>query len=834
MSFSALWKGELVSDKELTLLIDNLPQEIAEGLEKSINIKQLIDAVHFLGETLKSRCPTKLKTSLTTLGLTSKEAEAIIQETYGILNKSYIETKIRREFGSFSPFKLKRIDYASNIFESWMPLGAILHIAPGNSPSSGFLSVLEALICGNVNILKDTPRNGMFSIYLIEMLCSILDEIKPLIFAFHLSSKEEVLMNKLLNMCDGVSVWGGDTAISSIRKSVPPGIRLIEWGHKISFAYFTLNAVKDSEAMEALAHDICRMEQQACSSPQVLYIDTDNFNDIVSASEFFASALENVSKMYPLAQIDIHEQAEITTVTLMTKLQQPFGDSHVIEDKNLKWRILAEKNSDLKASPLYRTIWVKPLPKKNILKTLLPYRRWLQTVSLSCEKKDFSLLSYRLLKAGATRIVSPGNVFSSYPGEPHDGVFALTKYCKRVNLQDTNNILQRFSSIDELLPYRKRSLPANTPITDKTYFDNDKHLKNSKLFVKSGGSSGKSKLSGYTWNDYCMQMSTAAEGLFAVGFDINKDRCMNLFYCGHMYGGFLSIFSVLEKLGAVQFPMAAVEELEYVADFIIEHNINTLCGMPNYLIRLFHEQEKKLLNYKKIKKIFYAGEMFNPQQILHLKKTFNVKLIKSMVYGSNDIGPMGFACPYCKEGVHHLFTDAQILEIFKLNENKPVEKGEIGRLLFTPLMREGQNITRYEIGDLGRWVDEPCACGRTSPRFELMGRYGDIFKAGTNFLNYREFISCLSKYCDYSGLVQLKIDYESGRECITVMVDEKSHLDKETVYKVLTTYYKDLEEVVIIEPLIDLKIKLIKENEFVRTAESDKLISIIDNRKTVN
>jgi phenylacetate-coenzyme A ligase PaaK-like adenylate-forming protein len=829
-NYPILFQGN-ISQLSVDAAIDNLNNAIIEGLNIDINIREIFNGADTLGNILINDCPEELIKSLVETGISEKEAIETIKETSQILKKPYLEEKVKQELGSLNPFKISRINLGSDIFEGWIPLGTVLHIAPGNAPAIGFLTVIESLLCGNVSILKDTYRNGMFSLLMLQKLGEIVPELKPLLYGFHISSSQENLMEKLFNIVDGVAVWGGDGAISAIRNSVPPGVRIIEWGHKISFAYFTLNAAENSKSLEELARDICRMEQQACASPQVLYIDTDDFEQVKNVAYLLSKALKKVSPMYPIADIDIPSQAEITTTTLMNRLQQPFGDTLVIEDEELNWRILAENNSELKSSPLYRTIWIKPLKRKNIIKVLLPYRRWLQTVSLGCDSNDIPNLSINLIKAGVTRIVEPGKVFSSYPGEPHDGVRALSKYCKRVNIQGIGDKLPQIANLNELLPFSVKKLSPDTPTTDKSYFDNVSNSENSQIFVKSGGSSGKPKLSGYTWEDYNQQMQAGAEGLFAAGFDVKKDRCINLFYCGHLYGGFLSIFTVLEKLGAVQFPMAAVEDLNEVADTIINNKINTLLGMPSYIIRLFQTQEEKLSSYSGIDKIFYGGEMFNPQQAVHLKNKFGVKLIKSLVYGSNDIGPMGFACEYCEDGVHHLFTDAQILEIFKLNEDKPVDKGEIGRLLFTPLFRKGQNITRYEIGDLGKWIDGECPCGRTSPRFKLMGRYGDIFKAGTNFLNYREFVKCLSDHLGYSGLLQLEIEYEQGHEQIIVKLDKKQNITENDAYTILTKEYNDLKEVTIDEPLLELVVKCVDEKDFIRTKASDKLKAIIDNRK---
>lgn len=252
--------------------------------------------------------------------------------------------------------------------------------------------------------------------------------------------------------------------------------------------------------------------------------------------------------------------------------------------------------------------------------------------------------------------------------------------------------------------------------------------------------------------------------------------------------------------------------------------------MPTYVLRLFKEHGEQLKEYGGIKKVFYGGEMFLPKQAAYLQEEFGVEIIRSLSYGSNDIGPMAFACSHCTGTTHHLATDAQILEIFKLHSDKPVDKGETGRLLFTPKLREGQQITRYEIGDLGRWVEEDCPCGRTSPRFELMGRYGDIFKSATDFYNYRVFTKILEEELGYSGRVQLVLSLENNMDVITVRLDQSDLFNSTQVKKELIDNYAELNESVVNEGGLQLKIEFVAGDTFVRTATSDKLVSVVDDR----
>src|SRR5690606_18896789 len=123
-------------------------------------------------------------------------------------------------------------------------------------------------------------------------------------------------------------------------------------------------------------------------------------------------------------------------------------------------------------------------------------------------------------------------------------------------------------------------------------------------------------------------------------------------------------------------------------------------------------------------------------------------------YGSVDAGPVAYQCSHSEGGAHHLHSELHQLEILKLEEDAPASKGETGRLIYTTPSRLATTVDRYELGDIGRWIEGLCPCGHRSPRFELEGRVGDIFRAAGNFFNYQKFEKILRDHLDYSGQMQ--------------------------------------------------------------------------------
>ena len=99
-------------------------------------------------------------------------------------------------------------------------------------------------------------------------------------------------------------------------------------------------------------------------------------------------------------------------------------------------------------------------------------------------------------------------------------------------------------------------------------------------------------------------------------------------------------------------------------------------------------------------------------------------------YGSREVGDI--ACECDQHRGLHVLPWMNFVEIVD-DEGKPVEAGQVGRVIVTSLCNESMPLIRYEVGDRARLVpddDPPCPCGRRGPRLaEVVGRIGDTFKA---------------------------------------------------------------------------------------------------------
>lgn len=856
---SHLWRGRKIDDASLTRHIEHLRLDVEAAMGHGLEIETVLRAAEAFAAEIRGNAASlnPLRRELATVLGDDNAVTEGLAELAGFMQRSSLETKLLRELGTTDPFTPRRYDYHHPRFESWAPLGLLVHIAPGNAFAVGVLSVIEGLLAGNVNLLKLSSADSDFPLLFLERLATLdpTETLHDFIFALKISSSETILMEKILGDAAGIAAWGGEEAIAGIRKIAPKGARVVDWGHRLSFAYISAGILQNNpeSVIDQLAAEVCLLEQQACSSPQCIYLDVDAHTSVgeqilTSFAKNLADAIAKESKRLGPPEIERAESAEIAMVTSVQRCEAALGLGSVIEADDKSWRVLVDTRSALRASPLYRSVWVKPLLRDKIFQTLWPMREFLQTAGVACNADELADLSAKLIASGILRMTEIGQMLGSYDGEPHDGVYALTRYARRISYQ-LPTIGARFVSFSDLTklsvqpPWNPKDPPPQ--IMGKEEFQAQEiRSEDAELFFKSGGSSGEPKISVFTYRDYHTQMELAAEGLVAAGFDPNRDRCMNLFFGGGLYGGFLSFFTILEHLKAVQFPMSAHLELGFVVDMILRYNVNTVLGMPSYLNQLFHAPENidRLRKYKPIKKILFGGEHFSSQQREQFQKDFGVELIRSATYGSVDSGPLGYQCEASDGTIHHLHHRLQMLEILDLHEDKPVSRGDnhsdVGRLVFTSLVRHGQKLYRYDIGDLGRWIYGRCDCGRQSPRFELMGRYGDIFRAAGSFFNFQKIANIIRDSSGYSGELQLIIDHQTLtrrtesviKDRLQVVADPSAAHQLASIRRQILDQYMDMRELVVLEETLQLEVTVAPIESFQRTPGSGKLRRVIDNR----
>lgn len=175
---------------------------------------------------------------------------------------------------------------------------------------------------------------------------------------------------------------------------------------------------------------------------------------------------------------------------------------------------------------------------------------------------------------------------------------------------------------------------------------------------------------------------------------------------------------------------------ELLVQVMKELNVTGFLGSASFLMAIIQKAEELGYDFKKdfkLRKAFAGGEMGGQP----LRKLFREKYgINTMdLYGTADVASIASECKAC-EGMH--VSMAVVMEIVDPDTGKQLGPNEIGEVVvtaFDPIYP----LIRFGTGDLASFVEEPCKCGKTTPRIpKIAGRVGDAVRTRGMFIHPRQ------------------------------------------------------------------------------------------------
>lgn len=418
--------GELRPDGDFDDVVTRLVQRDIEGafsgppLEREV----VLDALERLEKQLDAGALDGLIARYAPTG-----AREALERVRPQLSRRVLEERLERELGNLSgprPFGKTEV----------LPLGVLLHIAPGNMPGLPAFTAVEGLLTGNLNLVKLPRGDRGLTHGIFQKLVELEPRLAPWLYAFDLPSSQSGPLRRLACLADGVVVWGGDEAVEAVRRLAPPACKLIEWGHRLSFAYLSGWEELPSSALTGLAEHIVQTGGLLCSSCQVIYLDTDSPGDRF-CKKFLPILEEAAARGQSIGQIAQRSLYAREAFLEQAVEQTGLGDKF-FPGKGCS--LTLREDSALELSRLHGNVLVKPLPRRKLVSVLSQHRGRLQTAGLLCRPSEREELSCLLARAGVNRITAPGHMSDPLPGEGHDGEYPLRRYVRAVDIAEMRNV----------------------------------------------------------------------------------------------------------------------------------------------------------------------------------------------------------------------------------------------------------------------------------------------------------------------------------------------------------------------------------------------------------
>ena len=394
--YETINNGEKISAMDVILACDKLAQNVKSGMYNTM-LMPLLEEFDIPYDYFIQSIPMF-------------EKDALIKK---------VEIELGKDYASLP-------DLDENNQRKIYPLGILFHIAAGNVDVLPAFSVIEGLLAGNINILKLPSGDRGVSVKLLSELITLEPKLKDYIYVFDVPSTEVETLKIFADIADGIVVWGGDLAVDAARKMASITTKIIPWGHKLSFAYATLNAT--DEELKDLAHHISMTNQILCSSCQGIFVDTNSRDEIDDFAKRFYTILQEVSQEHK--PISLGMRGKNTIQHYYEKLEMHQTHKKIWAENGIS--VITSDDQELELSMLFRNVWVKACPREKIIQVLKPHKNHLQTAGLMCGSDDSSELIQKLAQAGIVRITRPNEMSRMIMGESHDGTYALREYTRIV------------------------------------------------------------------------------------------------------------------------------------------------------------------------------------------------------------------------------------------------------------------------------------------------------------------------------------------------------------------------------------------------------------------
>jgi phenylacetate-CoA ligase len=803
-------------------------------------------------------------------GFSEPMIEMALQELAWTLDPVALKGKFQSEMNGIPLAPQWKFNARNHTILSAFPLGTVFHVLSGNVFLVGVGSWLEGLMTRNVNILKMSSSETYFMPHFVRSLEAVLPQ-SPLLKTLALveySYKDTEIVETFKQSCDAVVIWGGEDAVKTYRNDLPARTRSIVFGPKISFALITAEGVRQTgleNAAQKLAKEISIWDQNACTAPQVCFIEgSENAKQFVRC---LAKAMADEAKRLPTGAAPSDTAAEIRKIRGVREIAQARNLGEIFDSglSSVDWTVYEDRELSMELSPLHRTLRVTPFEKlSDVLDEVKLMRGYLQTIGLLASPFEFQKIYQDFSAAGAQRILGLGQMFAGELDDPHDGAFDIPQL---MNVSVSRFQLPKGGGYDpwDFSPYRQSIMDAQlrqivesartapyyqeafgaTIISGQSDFHRlplmsreewhsnmlptSQNLKvdgmSGGYVTQSGGSTGKPKYSYFSKSEWDEMVHYASRVFRAMGFD-HSDRVASFMSNGDLYGGFISFNAVFFGLGCQCYSMGPQPSAEIIERAFDVFGINVVVGFPPTLVKILRHLKEKKPDLK-VEKILFSGSPMSQADREWLQSALGTTVIMSVI-GTTEANHVAYQCSHMSgTTLHHVPDDYNYIEIIDDN-GQPCKAGQYGRLVVTNMHKTSYPVIRYLNGDKAAFTDNVCGCGRLDRVIDYQGRWDDILCLANLNLDYKDIWAIAERHG--VSCLQLVADFNGGKERLQILCESSLWEDPVVARNFLKAIESDLRDFKGHESLLETKVTFVKPGALERNGRTGKVKTIVDRR----
>ncbi len=320
------------------------------------------------------------------------------------------------------------------------PRGLVVHWVAGNVPVLGLLSLVQAMLCKNANLVKvSRSRPGMLP-YLLAALSEVAYTnargetlsgrlLTDTMAVVYVDRQDQAAARELSRLADVRVAWGGREAVEAII-NLPRryGTEDIVFGPKLSLAVVGAERLAEPDTARrtaaAIAADASAFDQQGCNSPHTVFVERGGAVAPAEFARLLGEAMEAESRRAPLEEVD--PAAAMNVLAVRTEYAMR-GEAH--HSRDIQWAVVYADEDKGLAEPCYlRTLFVRPVD--DVFEVAAFCSGQTQTAGLAVDDRRHALAD-ALTARGVERCPAVG-AMRIYDA-PWDGLFAMDRLVRWVS-----------------------------------------------------------------------------------------------------------------------------------------------------------------------------------------------------------------------------------------------------------------------------------------------------------------------------------------------------------------------------------------------------------------
>ena len=307
-----------------------------------------------------------------------------------------------------------------------------VHVAAGNLPNPTWMSMVFGLLTRSAQFVKCATGSAFLPRLFAHSIYEMDPKLGACLEVAEWRGGNAAMETSLFAGADCVTATGGDETLAAIRSQLPPRVRFLGYGHRVSFGYVAGEDLFGTSAKKIVARaadDVVAWNQLGCLSPHVIYVQLGGEVSPEQFAELLAGELERREQAEPRGQLPPEEAATIASrrgIYEVRAAHSPESTRHWCSRNSTAWTVVYEADAHFQMSCLNRFVYVKSVADLTMaLQGADDIRFKVSTVGIAVPDEKAQEIATQLARWGATRICPLGQMQNPPLTWRHDGRPAL-------------------------------------------------------------------------------------------------------------------------------------------------------------------------------------------------------------------------------------------------------------------------------------------------------------------------------------------------------------------------------------------------------------------------